>query len=109
MLPIWLHSLSLGLLTTIVPALTVIFVLAYRPARRFLGIEDGADDLLPVLIFLGLPIAAHLVFRLWLKARCVQCRGHAAFKGAIPSRYVCTRCGARYKTQIGPVKLEHRD
>lgn len=109
MLPIWLHSILLGLLTTIVPALSVIFVLAYRPARSFFGIEDGPSDPLPVLIFLGIPIAAHVVFRVLVKARCMACGGHATVKGAIPSRYVCKKCGTSYKTQIGPAKLEHRD
>jgi ribosomal protein S27AE len=108
MLPIWLHSILLALLTTIAPALAVIFVLAHESARSFLGI-DGANDPLPILIFFGVPIAAQVVFRLLVKARCVKCGGHATFKGAIPSRYVCTECGSSYKTQIGPVKLEHRD
>ncbi|WP_311222186.1 MULTISPECIES: hypothetical protein [unclassified Acidovorax] len=95
-------------MTTIVPALVVIFVLAYAPARSFLGIA-GPGDPLPILMFLGIPLAAHLVFRLALRARCAQCGGHTKFKGAIPSRYVCSRCGSSYKTQMGPVKLEHRD
>lgn len=40
-------------MTTIVPALTVIFVLAYRPARNFLGIQYDAGDLVPILLSWG--------------------------------------------------------
>jgi hypothetical protein len=107
MLPIWLHSILLTLLITIAPAGLVIFTLAYSPARSFLGIDSPSDPL-PILMFLGLPVVSHLLFRHALKARCKKCGGQAQFKGAIPSRYVCVDCGAAYKTQIGPVKLENR-
>jgi rRNA maturation protein Nop10 len=108
MLPIWLHSLLLSLLMTIAPAALVIFTLAYAPVRSFLGI-DGANQPLPILMFLGLPVVCQLLFRYALKARCGQCGGQAKFQGAIPSRYVCVDCKTAYKTQIGPVKPEHRD
>lgn len=107
MIPIWLHSMLLTLLMTIVPALVVILTLSHAPLRLFLGI-DGPSHPLPILIFLGLPIVGQLLFRYALKARCPQCGGRAKFTGAIPSRYSCTQCKAIYKTQIGPVKQQHR-
>lgn len=79
MLPIWLHSILLTLLSTIAPALAVIFVLAHEPASSVLCIK-GANDPLPLLIFFGGPIATQAVFRLLIKERCVKCDEHATFR-----------------------------